>query len=81
LTVYKKENTPVASQESYCIGTKIGKCDICRVTKKTLLLRYGFTLCEDCLSICTMILEQLQLEEESSPRQNKSPQAYAKPSI
>lgn len=44
------------------IGTKIGKCDICKATKKILLLKYGFNLCEDCLSICTSILEQLQSE-------------------
>ncbi|MGD6805687.1 MAG: hypothetical protein ACQCN4_01855 [Candidatus Bathyarchaeia archaeon] len=46
------------------IGTKTGKCDICRATKKILLLRYGFSLCEDCLYICTLILEHLQLQED-----------------
>lgn len=42
------------------VGTKTGKCDICKQTKKVLLLKYGFTLCEECLSICTSILEEVQ---------------------
>lgn len=48
------------STDTLLIGTKTGKCDICKVTKKILLLKYGFTLCEDCLSLCTSILEKLQ---------------------
>ncbi|MCW4003029.1 MAG: hypothetical protein NWE95_03845 [Candidatus Bathyarchaeota archaeon] len=46
--------------EIYIIGIQIDKCDICRKTKKVFLLRYGLTLCEDCLTICTQILEQLE---------------------
>jgi hypothetical protein len=45
------------------IGVKTGKCDICKETKKTLLLRFGFSLCEECLSVCTTVLEQLEFEE------------------
>ncbi len=47
------------------IGTKIGRCDICKATKKILILKYGFNLCEECLSICTSILEQLQAQPKS----------------
>ncbi|MCW4029824.1 MAG: hypothetical protein NWE92_09300 [Candidatus Bathyarchaeota archaeon] len=42
------------------IGTQIGKCDICKETKKILLLKYGFNLCENCLNVCTSILERLE---------------------
>jgi CRISPR/Cas system-associated protein Csm6 len=47
-------------QNIFFIGTKTGKCQLCKETKKLFLLRYGFTLCEDCLIICTNVLEQLQ---------------------
>lgn len=53
--------------EQFLLGTKIGKCDICKTTKKILLLNYGFNLCEDCISICTAILEQLPIEDETLP--------------
>lgn len=46
--------------EIYIIGIQTDKCDICRKIKKVFLLRYGLTLCEDCLTICTQILEQLE---------------------
>jgi hypothetical protein len=46
----------------FVIGTKTGKCHLCKETKKLYLVRYGFTLCEDCLAICTIISEQLQSE-------------------
>jgi hypothetical protein len=52
--------------ESLLIGTKTGKCDICKAQKRVYLLNYGFCLCEDCLRICAHILEQL--EELERPR-------------
>src|SRR5208283_4720030 len=53
------------------LTTKIGKCQICKETKKVFLLKYyGFTLCEDCLAICISILEQLQSEAtEQKPKE------------
>ncbi len=57
----------------FIIGTKTGKCQLCKETKKLFLLRYGFILCEDCLSICTSILEQLQsgaTEQKSKEKLN-----------
>ena len=63
-----KHEEPAASPHALLIGTKTGICDICKETKKILLLRYGFTLCEDCLNICTGILEQLS----SQPFQQQS---------
>jgi len=48
------------SEEIYIIGIQTNKCDICRKTKKVILLRYGMTLCEECLTICTHILENLE---------------------
>src|SRR5208283_2825428 len=59
------------------IGTKTGKCQLCKETKKLYLLRYGFTLCEDCLVICTSILEQLQSgasEQKSKEKLNTAKQ-------
>jgi hypothetical protein len=56
----------IAEQKSsnrFLLGTKIGKCDICKATKKILLLDYGFNLCEDCIDVCTMILEQLPIDK------------------
>lgn len=47
------------SRNILLIGTKTGKCDFCKATKKVLLLKYGFTLCEDCLDLCTNILEEI----------------------
>ncbi len=58
-SIHKNEEAAY-SPHTLLLGTKIGQCDICKATKKTLLLRYGFCLCEDCLSVCTTILEQLQ---------------------
>ena len=59
-------------RKAILIGTQIGKCDICKDTKKTLLLKYGFTLCEDCIIICTSILEQLELQKTNQPSKNKA---------
>jgi hypothetical protein len=55
------------SPHTLLIGVKTGQCDICKVTKKTLLLRFGFCLCEDCLTVCTSILEQIQFDDFSKP--------------
>jgi hypothetical protein len=54
------------------IGAKTGRCDICKATKKVLLLKYGFTLCEECFNICICILQELQVasalpEPEAKP--------------
>jgi len=54
------------SRRILLVGTKTGKCDLCKETKKVLLLKYGFTLCEDCLTICQSILEQIQ---SATPKQ------------
>ena len=56
----KNNKSAVYPNNIYIVGTKTGKCQLCQETKKLYLLRYGFTLCEDCLVICTSILEQLQ---------------------
>jgi hypothetical protein len=55
-----------SSAEIKLVGTKIGKCDICKATKKILLLKYGFSLCEECLTVCTNILDQLQTQTETN---------------
>lgn len=47
------------------LGTQIGKCDICKETKRILLLKYGFNLCEDCLNVCTSILERLEIQTKT----------------
>ncbi len=56
----KNNKSAACPKNIFIIGTKTGKCQLCKETKKLFLLRYGFTLCEDCLVICTSILEQLQ---------------------
>src|SRR5208282_2016872 len=56
----KNNKLAACPKNIYIVGTKTGKCQLCKETKKLFLLRYGFTLCEDCLVICTNILEQLQ---------------------
>ena len=56
----KNNKSAACPKNIYIVGTKTGKCQLCKETKKLYLLRYGFTLCEDCLVICTSILEQLQ---------------------
>jgi hypothetical protein len=57
------QNQQTNNEEITLLGTKIGKCDICKTTKKILLLSYGFNLCQDCVDICTLILEQLEQNE------------------
>lgn len=54
---------------TFLIGTKKGTCDICKATKKIHLFRYGYNVCEDCLNICTTILEQLSFKGNN--RSNK----------
>ena len=53
--------------EKFLLGTKTGKCDICKTTRKILLLNYGFNLCEECISICTSILEHLPIDDVTLP--------------
>jgi hypothetical protein len=53
------------------VGIKTGKCDICKQTKQILLLRYGFTLCENCLNVCTDILEKLQTQTTEQDLKNQ----------
>lgn len=48
------------SRSILLLGTRIGKCDICRMTTKVLLLKYGFTLCENCVNVCASILGDLE---------------------
>jgi hypothetical protein len=70
----KNNKSAACPKNIYIVGTKTGKCQLCKETKKLYLLRYGFTLCEDCLSICTSILEQLQsgVTEQKSKENLKS---------
>lgn len=63
--------SPNQKEEIEVIGTRTSKCDICKATKKTYLLNYGFSLCADCIDVCAMILEQLQLDE-TQPLTNKA---------
>jgi hypothetical protein len=54
--------------------------------KKLLLLRYGFSLCEDCLSVCIGILEHIQygvIEKTPSISPNKKarPKTSRKPPV
>lgn len=58
---------PENTSEKLLLGTKIGKCDICKTTKKIFLLNYGFNLCEDCINVCTTILEMLPIDETPLP--------------
>jgi hypothetical protein len=45
------------------LGTKTGKRPLCKETKTLLLLRYGISLCEECLAICVGVEEQLEMEK------------------
>ena len=56
-----KQKTPTPPPTKInLIGTKTGQCQICKQPKQILILKYGFSLCEDCLSVCIGILEHLQ---------------------
>ncbi len=44
----------------FIIGTQTGDCPICKKTKTLLILRFGLTLCNECLLVCMNILENLQ---------------------
>jgi hypothetical protein len=64
LKVATEENTSdEQSSGIFIVGTQIGQCQICKQTKKILLLRFGFSLCKDCLHALTNILEKLQQEK------------------
>ncbi len=71
----------------YIVGIQTGKCQICKETKELLLLRYGFSLCEDCLSVCIGILEHLQYgvidktPTKGSPNKETRPKTSRKPSV
>lgn len=65
----QKDNDEANQPHTLLIGVKTGRCDICKATKKTLLLRFGFSLCEDCLSVCTTILENLQINQNEPPKE------------
>jgi hypothetical protein len=68
-----KESVPNTKQEKfYAIGSRVSKCDICKATKKTMLLSYGFSLCEDCINVCALILDQLQAAETNPQPKNKA---------
>jgi len=56
----KNNKSAACPKNIFIIGTETGRCQLCKETKKLYLLKYGFSLCEDCFSICTSILEQLQ---------------------
>ncbi|MGA2683265.1 MAG: hypothetical protein ABSF44_15875 [Candidatus Bathyarchaeia archaeon] len=53
-------------KNTFVLGTKIGKCPLCKETRTLFLLRYGVSLCEECLTVCKGIVEQLELEEVES---------------
>ncbi len=69
----KNNKSAACPKNIYIVGTKTGKCQLCKETKKLFLLRYGFTLCEDCLVICTSILEQLQSGATDQKSKENSP--------
>ncbi|MGD6932928.1 MAG: hypothetical protein ACQCN5_01830 [Candidatus Bathyarchaeia archaeon] len=62
------------------VGTKTGQCQICKQTKQILLLKYGFSLCEDCLSVCIGILEHLQNGANKKPTNKPTRKACPKTS-
>jgi hypothetical protein len=68
-TKQQNNEQTTASPHTLLIGVKTGQCDICKVTKKILLLRFGFSLCEECLSVCTTILDQLELNDAERPKE------------
>ncbi len=59
------------SKNILLIGVKTGECDMCKATKKVLLLKYGFTLCEDCFNICTSILQEIQTATQAQEAKAK----------
>ncbi|MGD6809230.1 MAG: hypothetical protein ACQCN3_05970 [Candidatus Bathyarchaeia archaeon] len=63
-----KQTPPNSHQQKIMlIGTKTGNCQICKQTKQILILKYGLSLCEDCLSVCIGILEHLQIGANKKP--------------
>jgi hypothetical protein len=82
----KENQTVTKTKNPYIVGTKTGQCQICKETKKLLLLRYGFSLCEDCLSVCIGILEHLQFgviekTPSISPNKKARPKTSRKPPV
>ena len=70
----KQSNQPEQPQNIYLIGTQTGQCPLCKETKKVLFLRFGLTLCPDCLDICMKILENLELvTTKDTSLQNSEP--------
>jgi hypothetical protein len=58
-----KEKPLTTQKNQILVGIQTGKCPICKETKNLLLLKYGFSLCEDCLSVCINVLGYLQKQE------------------
>jgi hypothetical protein len=61
---YGKNATSQQPKNMCFVGTQTGTCPICKETKQLLFLKYGFTLCEDCLHVCISILDYLQQQEK-----------------
>ncbi|MCL5949211.1 MAG: hypothetical protein M1490_01880 [Candidatus Bathyarchaeota archaeon] len=68
----KQEQPNESHEDLSLIGTRTGKCDICKTTKKILLLSYGFSLCQDCVNICTLLLEQIQQNQTHPPKKTRA---------
>jgi hypothetical protein len=49
----------------YFIGTQTGKCPLCKQTKTLLLLKYGLTVCEDCLNLAYGVFFALQVDKNN----------------
>jgi hypothetical protein len=61
---YTRENEEVVcSTRAFLIGTKDGTCDICKANKRIHLFGYGYSICEDCIVVCSTVLEQLRFEQ------------------
>jgi hypothetical protein len=84
-TLPKQNPASTHKKTPHIIGIQTGKCPICKETKKLLLLRYGMSLCEDCLSVCIGILEHLQfgvIEKTPTGSPNKArPKTSRKPPV
>ena len=69
-----KEKPLTSQKNQILVGIQTGKCPICKETKKLLLLKYGFSLCEDCLTVCISVLDYLQKQEnrDANPQHSKN---------
>lgn len=63
----KQDKSETCDKKIFIIGSQIGSCPICKQTKKLLLLRFGLTLCEECLLVCMNILEQIEFGISKKP--------------